>query len=177
MKLGRTSANVERAKVARADVNAIWFGLAAALSIGTLGFDLMYERLFDRQPCPWCDLEQASLLLAGCCTGLGIAVRQWPVPAGVLAGFVLLLAAFGFAASFAQIDAEKSASCDLAMANNIIGTLRLDRALPGLIQVRAKCDAAKGLFDPRFWKWSAAVFTGVGALMWLVLRNLRVPVD
>jgi len=168
--------NVERAKLARADINAIWFGLAAAMSIGTLGFDLIYERLFDRPPCPWCDLEQASLLFAGLCTLVGLAVRRRPVPAGVLAGLVLSLAAFGLAASFAQLDAEKSAACDLATANNIIGALRLDRVLPGLIQIRAKCDPANGLLDPRFWKWSAAVFTGLVALMVLVLRNLRLPV-
>jgi protein dithiol:quinone oxidoreductase len=168
--------HVERAKLARADINAIWFGLAAAISIATLGFDLIYQRVFDRQPCPWCDLEQASLLLAGLCTAVGFAVRRRPVSAGVLAGLALSLAAFGSAASFAQLDAEKSASCDLATANNIIGALRLDRVLPGLIQVRAKCDAAKGLLDPRFWKWSAAAFAGVGALMLLVLRNVRLPV-
>ena len=174
--LVRAASNVERAIVARADINAIWFGLAAALSIGMLSFDLTYERLFDRQPCPWCDLEQASLLLAGFCAVLGVLVRRSPFSAGVLAGFVLLLAACGFAAACAQLDAEKSASCDLATANKIIGALRLDRVLPDLFQVRAKCDAAKGL-DPRFWKWSAGVFTGLCALMLLVLRNLRIPVS
>ena len=96
--------------------------------------------------------------------------------AGVLAGLALSLAAFGIAASFAQLDAEKSASCDLATANNIIGSLRLDRVLPGLIQVGTTCDAAKGLLDPRFWRWSGAVFTGDGVLMLVVLRNLRLPV-
>ena len=61
------------------------------------------------------------------------------------------------------------------MANNVVGALRLDRVFAGLIQVPEKCDPAKAL-DPRFWKWSAGVFALVGALMLLVLRNLRDPV-
>jgi protein dithiol:quinone oxidoreductase len=104
--------NVQRAKVARADINAIWFGLAAALSIGTLSVDLLYQRLFDRQPCRWCNVEQLSFLVVAIGTALGVAVRRSTISAGVLAGLVLVLAASGIAASFAQLDAEKSASCD-----------------------------------------------------------------
>jgi disulfide bond formation protein DsbB len=168
--------NVERAKVARADINAIWFGLAAALSIGTLSIDLLYQRLFDRQPCPWCNVEQLSFLVVAVGTALGVAVRRSTISAGVLAGLVLVLAASGIAASFAQLDAEKSASCDLATADHIIAGLRLDRVLPALIHAPARCDAAKALLDPRYWRWSAGVFTGVGVFMLLVLRNLRDPV-
>ena len=169
------ASKLAQAKVARDDINAIWFGIAAALSIGTLGIDLAYERLFDRPPCPWCNLEQASLLLAALCTVLGVVVRRSPFPAAVLASVALLIATFGFAAAFAQPYAEKSGSCDPATVIWIIDAVRLDRVLPAFFHVGAKCDAANGL-DPRFWKWSSSVFAGVGATMLLVFRNLRAPV-
>ena len=105
---------------------------------------------------------------------LGLALRKSIVGAGAAAVLALALACSGFAAAMWQSSAEKSASCNLTLADRIVGATQLDRLLPDVFEARASCaDAAVSVLGLRYWKLSAAAFVLCGVLMVGVLRNLR----
>ena len=165
---------LERAQRARADVNAIWFGIAAFLAFGAVGIALVSQHVFDMQPCPWCVLQRLILILVGVLAVLGLVLRKRVVGAGAAAVLALALCGSGFAAAMWQISAEKSASCNLTLADRIVGATQLDRLIPDVFEARASCaDAAVKVYGFPYWKLSAAAFTLCGALMCGVLRNLR----
>ena len=164
----------ERARTARADVHAIWFGLAAAVAFGAVGIALVSQHVFDMQPCPWCVLQRLIYLAIGVVALLGLVVRRstaGPVAAAI-AGLALALA--GVAAAFWQRTAETSASCNLTLADRIVGATQLDRLLPGVFEARASCaDAAVNMLGMPYWRWSALGFVLCAFLMVAVLRNAR----
>ena len=73
---------------------------------------------------------------------------------------VLLLALCGVAAALWQhFVAAASASCNLTLADKIVGALRLDALLPDVFSPRASCaDAAVNLFGVPYDFWSLALF-------------------
>ena len=167
-------AGSERARLARADVHAIWFGLAAALAFTAVGIALVSQHVFDMQPCPWCTLQRLIYVLFGIVALLGLALRRSSVAAAVAGVVGLALAVGGLAAALWQRSAETSASCNLTLADRIVGATQLDRLLPGIFEARASCaDAAVSVLNLAYWKLSAACFVLCALLMAAALRNLR----
>ena len=167
----------ERSRRARADVHAIWFGLAAALAFGVVGIALVSQHVFDMQPCPWCILQRLIYVVFGVVALVGVIVRRAPVAAATAAIVGLALAIGGCAAAMWQRHAETSASCNLTLADRIVGATQLDRLLPAVFEARASCaDAAVSVLNIAYWKWSVACFALCVVLMVAVLRNLRLSV-
>jgi disulfide bond formation protein DsbB len=95
------------------------------------------------EPCPWCVLQRLIFVAIGAFAVLGLVWRG--AAGGRVAGtFALLLAVAGIAAALWQhFVAAKSASCNLTLADRIVGATRLDRLLPDVFEARASCaDAA-----------------------------------
>ena len=164
----------ERTRRARADVHAIWFGLAAALAFGAVGIALVSQHVFDMQPCPWCVLQRLLFLAIGAFALLGVALRRGTAGPMVAAVAGLALAIGGIAATLWQQRAEASASCNLTLADRIVGATQLDRLLPSVFEARASCaEAAVNLLGMPYWRWSALCFVGCAILMVAALRNAR----
>ena len=143
----------------------------AAVALAAVAMALVSQHVFDMQPCPWCVLQRLVFVALGAFAVLGLL---WRGPAGsrVAGTFALLLAVSGLAAAlWHQFVANKSASCNLTLADRIVGATGLDRLLPDVFEARASCaDAAVTLLGISYPLWAAAVFV-VCALV--VLRILR----
>ena len=164
----------ERARRARADVHAIWFGLAAVLAFGAVAVALVSQHVFDMQPCPWCVLQRLLYVAIGVFALVGLVLRKGTAGPAVAAVAGLALAIGGLAAAIWQRSAETSASCNLTLADRIVGATQLDRLLPGIFEARASCaDAAVSMLGMPYWKWSAVCFVLCAVLLAAALRNVR----
>ena len=164
----------ERARTGRADVHAIWFGLAAFLAFAAVGLALVSQHAFDMQPCPWCILQRLIYVVFGIVALIGLVGRKVPAVAGAAGIAGLVLACCGIAAAMWQVDAEKSGSCNLTLADRIVSATQLDRLLPAVFEARASCaEAAVSVLGMPYWKLSAACFALCLMLMLAVLRNVR----
>jgi disulfide bond formation protein DsbB len=150
------------------------FAFLAVASFGAVVAALVSQHMFAMEPCPWCVLQRLLFLAIGVFALLGLV---WRGPAGgrVAGTFALLLAVCGIAAAlWQQLVAAKSASCNLTLADRVIGATQLDRLLPDVFEARASCaDAAVSLLGVPYAYWSAALFL-VFALV--LLRILRLSV-
>jgi protein dithiol:quinone oxidoreductase len=146
------------------------------LPLAAVGAALVSQHVFDMQPCPWCVLQRVvfvaialvslpALLLRGALPGLLLRV---------LAAGALLLAAAGIAAALWQhVVAAASASCNLTLADRIVGGLGLDGLWPEVFAAYASCaDAAVKLAGVSYEFFSLALFALLGVL---ALRLLRRP--
>ncbi len=162
----------ERARTARADVHAIWFGLAAFLAFAAVGLALVSQHAFDMQPCPWCILQRLIYVIFGIVALIGLVGRRVPVVAGAAAVAGLVLACCGLAAAGWQVDAEKSASCNLTLADRIVNATGLNALSPSVFEARASCaDAAVSLLGVPYALWAGSLFVLFGALTIVALRR------
>ena len=147
--------------------------VVAIACLAAVGAALVSQHMFDMQPCPWCVLQRlifVAIALA-CLVGAAIPRRPGRVGAAVL---VELLVLCGIAAALWQhFKAAASASCNLTLADKIIGALQLDSLLPEVFAPRASCaDAAVSLFGVPYDFWSLLLFVlcGIGVLSLLRAR-------
>lgn len=147
-----------------------WLVAVAALAVGAVLAALVTQYGFDMQPCPWCILQRVQFLLIAL-LALGGAFLPGRI---AFAGLTVLAAFSGIAAALYQhFVAAKSTSCNLTLADKIVGGLGLDRALPFVFEVKASCaDAAVNLAGIPYEFWSLALFIVVVALV-LVSFNAR----
>jgi protein dithiol:quinone oxidoreductase len=147
------------------------FGAVALLAFGALVAALVSQHLFAMEPCPWCVLQRLIVLAIGLCALLGLV---WRGAAGsrVSASIGLLLALAGIGAALWQhFVAARSASCNLTLADRIVGATQLDRLLPEVFEARASCaDAAVNLIGIPYALWSALVFLVCAIALLRVLR-------
>ena len=145
----------------------------AIVCLAAVGAALVSQHLFDMQPCPWCVLQRLIFIAIAlvCLIGAAIPARPGRSGAALLAG---LLALCGIAAALWQhFKAAASASCNLTLADKIIGALGLDSLLPDVFSPRASCaDAAVSLLGIPYDFWSLALFVLCAVA---VLRTLRRP--
>jgi disulfide bond formation protein DsbB len=138
-------------------------GLACAASVGAA---LVAQHHFGMQPCPWCILQR---LLFVALAVFGLVAAAVPVAAlrRLLSALGLLLALGGGAAALWQhFVAAKSASCNLTLADKIVGFFGFDTRWPEVFEVRANCaDAAVNILGVPFEFWSLALFALVGMVM------------
>ena len=120
---------------------------------------LVSQHAFGMEPCPWCVLQRVLFLAIALACGIGLL---WRAQAGrmLASGLGLLLALAGMAAAlWQQFVASSSTSCNLTLADRIVGGLKLDSLLPDVFSARASCaDAAVNLLGVPYDLWSLALF-------------------
>ena len=147
------------------------FAFVAAVSLGALVAALVSQHVYDMQPCPWCVLQRLVFVAIFVFALLGLV---WRGAAGsrVAGTFALLLAFAGIAAAlWQQLVAAKSESCNLTLADRIVGATTLDRLLPDVFEARASCaDAAVSLLGVPYAYWAAACFAVCAIALLRILR-------
>ena len=136
----------------------------AAISAAAVGAALVSQHVYQMQPCPWCVLQRAIFAAIGLVALLGALLPFGLLRRG-LGVVVLLLAASGVAAAlWLHFVAASSASCDLTLADRIIGDLGLDARFPEVFMATASCaDAKVDLLGLPYEVWALALFVLIGA--------------
>lgn len=144
----------------------------ALLSLAAVGLALVSQHVFGMEPCPWCVLQRVIFLAIALACGLGLL---WNSRAGraVSALLALALAGCGAAAALYQhFVAAASNSCNLTLADKIVGGLSLDSLVPDVFSPRASCaDAAVDLLGIPYEFWSLALFAAFAAVAVKVLAS------
>jgi protein dithiol:quinone oxidoreductase len=164
---------------------AVW-GLMALASFGAVAGAWVAQHYADMQPCPWCVLQRLIYLLIGAVSLLA-ATLPAPAAGGVAAGIgrlgtltsgvlaALLAASGAAAATYQNLVAAKSPSCNLTLADRIVSGLGLDVAVPDLFEARASCaDAAVDLLGLPLELWGLALFLALwAAAVWQIRAAIR----
>jgi disulfide bond formation protein DsbB len=151
--------------------------LAIALAcLGGVLLALWAQHGFDIRPCPWCILQRLLFLLIAVACLAGAAS---PSLTGhrLAAGMTILLAAGGMASALWQnVVASRSASCDLTLADRIVGVLKLEALAPDVFQVTASCaEAAVKVLGVPFEIWSLALFALASLAAAAIIRGTKSP--
>ena len=146
-------------------------GITALVSLGAIAAALISQHAFDMEPCPWCVLQRVVFLAIALAALIGLAWRQ-PFGHRLAGALVTALAAGGIASALWQhYFASASASCNLTLADRIVGALRLDSLVPDVFAARASCaDAAVNLFGMPYEFWSLLLFLGLAVAGWRLLK-------
>jgi protein dithiol:quinone oxidoreductase len=145
-------------------------GATALVCVAAVAVALVSQHGFGMEPCPWCVLQRLQFLAIALVCGAGLL---WRATSGqrLAAGLALLLALSGVAAALWQhFVASRSQSCNLTLADRIVGGLGLDTLLPEVFSPRANCaDAMVNLLGVPYDVWSLLLFVAVAVV---ALRSL-----
>jgi disulfide bond formation protein DsbB len=136
-----------------------WFAAIAVASLASVVAALVSQHVYGMEPCPWCVLQRLIFVVIAIVAAVGIYWRsnagRWTIGVGTMA-----LADAGIAAALWQhFVAAKSDSCNLTLADRIVGGLKLDSLLPDVFSPRANCaDAAVNLLGVPYEFWSLALY-------------------
>ncbi len=149
---------------------------AAVVSLGAVAAALVSQHVYDMQPCPWCVLQRVVFVAIAIAALLGFVLGlllRSPLPRRVAAGAMGLLAASGAAAALWQhFVAASSVSCNLTLADRIVGGLGLDSLWPEVFAAYASCaDAAVKLAGVSYEFFSLALFVAMAAVAVTVFRR------
>ena len=141
------------------------------LSLTAVAAALVSQHQYDMQPCPWCVLQRLVFVAMAGVALLGlprIRALRW-----LSAGLLLLLAGSGMAAALWQhFVAASSSSCNLTLADRIMGATGLDGRFPEVFAAYASCaDAAVNLAGLPYEFYSLALFAAIAVAAVLVLRR------
>ena len=144
----------------------------AGMSLLAVAAALFTQHAWDMQPCAWCVLQRLIFVAVAAAALLGMVM---PGALGRRSGAAMaaVLAALGLAAALWQhFVANQSASCNLTLADKVVGATGLDRALPEVFAAYASCAEAKvDLAGVPYEFWSAALFIALSlAALRVVLR-------
>jgi disulfide bond formation protein DsbB len=116
-------------------------------------------------------LQRLIYLTIGAFALLGLLWRG-AAAARVAGTFALLLAASGLAAAlWHYFFAASAASCNLTLADRIVGATQLDRLVPDVFEARASCaDAAVTVFGLPYPIWSAIGYVVCAIIILRILR-------
>jgi disulfide bond formation protein DsbB len=139
-------------------------GGVAAVSVAAVGAALVSQYVYNMQPCPWCVLQRVVFLAIAIVALVGLVLPGALRRLAVL--LLVLLTGCGAAAALWQhYVAGNSASCNLTLADKIVGGLKLDEHLPEIFMATASCSDAKvNLFGLPYEAWSLALFALMGAV-------------
>jgi disulfide bond formation protein DsbB len=139
----------------------------ALLSLAAVAAAVATQQHWDMQPCLWCVLQRLIFASIAVIALLGLA---WPAGGAAL---VFVLAGCGLAAALWQhFVAASAASCDLTLADRIVGATGLDGRWPDVFMATASCaDAKVNLLGLPYEAWSGGLFVVIGALMLWRLRR------
>ena len=148
--------------------------IIGVLALGAVGVAAIAQYAFDMQPCPWCVFQRLIYIVVGV---LALLAAVLPGIARRLAIGLAFLGTLGGIASalWQQLHAINENSCDLSLAERIIGKLQLDRLLPELFEARTSCaDAAVSVLHIPFAVWSCAMFALLALLLvWTLRASLK----
>lgn len=148
---------------------AALFGLVAIASFAAIGAALVSQHAYGMEPCAWCVLQRLIFLAIGLVAVVGLIWRTGSRMVGITT-LVLALSGLG-AAMWQHFVAARSASCNLTMADRIVGATGLDGLLPDVFSARASCaEAAVTLLGVPYAFWSAAVFVILIIATWRIVR-------
>lgn len=141
------------------------FAVMALVCIAAVGAALVSQHVYGMEPCPWCVLQRVVFLAIALACVIGLLWRG-TIGRTLAAGASLLLAISGMAAALWQhFVAAASASCNLTLADRIVGGMRLDSLWPDAFSARASCaDAAVNLFGVPYEFWSLLLFAGLAVV-------------
>ena len=139
---------------------------------GSVGFALYTQHVWGMLPCPWCVLQRLIFVLIGAAALLGLLL------AGASGrrfggGLALPLALAGMGTALWQhFVAAASASCNLSMADRLMGATGLDSRFPEVFAAYASCgDAKVDLAGVPYELWSLALFSALALAGWRVLSR------
>lgn len=154
--------------------------LVAVICLGAVGMALVSQHVYGMLPCPWCVLQRFIFSLIGLVALAGLLARAWAgrraasgTAAKGCALVVGLLAAAGITTALWQhFVAAASASCNLTLADRIMGATGLDQLLPDVYAAWASCaDAAVKMFGISYEFYSLALFVVLLAAAMLLWRR------
>jgi len=145
----------------------------AGVSLLAVAAALVTQHVGGLLPCAWCVLQRLIFVLMAAAALLGLLL---PGATGrrIGAGLALLLADLGLAAALWQhFVANASASCNMTLADKVMGATGLDSRFPEVFAAYASCaDARATLAGLPYEVWSGALFL---ALSLAALRVLIRP--
>jgi len=145
----------------------------AGVSLLAVAAALVTQHVGGLLPCAWCVLQRLIFVLMAAAALLGLLL---PGATGrrIGAGLALLLADLGLAAALWQhFVANASASCNMTLADKVMGATGLDSRFPEVFAAYASCaDARATLAGLPYEAWSGALFL---ALSLAALRVLIRP--
>ena len=120
-----------------------WLLAAVLVPLAAVAAALVSQHVYDMQPCPWCVLQRVVFVAIALAALPGLLVNRSGVRRASAAG-VLVLALCGAAAALWQhFVAASSVSCNMTLADRIVGGLGLDGLAPQVFAAYASCaDAA-----------------------------------
>ena len=153
--------------------------LLAGMAVGALlavAGALVTQHVLGMLPCAWCVLQRLIFVAVAAASLLGlVAIRLLPGVLGTRlgAGLALVLAGLGMAAALWQhVVANASASCNMTLADRVMGATGLDSRFPEVFAAYASCaDAKVDLFGMPYEFWSLALFVGLLLLSVQLLRQ------
>jgi disulfide bond formation protein DsbB len=138
---------------------AAWWAAMAVFALAVVGVALVSQHRYGMEPCAWCVFSRLLFVAVAAAALVGLVWRRraGTVVAGAL---VAALAAGGIAASLWQhLVASRSASCNLTLADRIVGATTLAERFPDVFEARATCaDAAVSLLGVSYDVWALAAF-------------------
>lgn len=151
--------------------------VGALLPLAAVGTALVTQHVFEMQPCPWCVLQRLIFVAISLSALLGLAGHglRLPVIRQLGAALMGLLALSGIAAALWQhFVAAASVSCNLTLADRIVGGIGVDVLLPAVFAAYASCaDAAATLLGVPYEFYSLTLFVVLAALAAVLLRRRR----
>ena len=138
---------------------------AIVLPIAAVCVALFTQHVLGMKPCPWCVLQRLIFLTISLCALLGLLALKKPMARRLAALLMLGLAACGVAAALWQhFVAAASPSCNLTLADRIVGALGVDALWPQVFAAYASCaDAAATLLGVPYEFYSLTLFVILGA--------------
>ena len=136
----------------------------AGVSLLAVAAALVTQHIGGLLPCAWCVLQRLVFVLmaVAALVGLGLPGLGLPVATGcrIGAGLTLLLANLGLAAALWQhFVANASASCNMTLADKVMGATGLDSRFPEVFAAYASCaDARATLAGLPYEAWSGVLF-------------------
>ena len=135
----------------------------AGASLAAVGAALYSQHALGMLPCAWCVLQRLLFLAVAAAALLGLVLGAL-LPGGsgrrIGAALVMGLAGLGMAAALWQhFVAAASGSCDMTLADKVMGATGLDSRWPELFAAYASCaDAQVNLAGVPYAFWSLALF-------------------
>jgi disulfide bond formation protein DsbB len=148
----------------------------AAICVAAVGVALVTQHVFDMQPCPWCILQRVIFLAVAILCVPAALLRAGAARKALVALAALLAVLGATAALYQHFVAAKSTSCNLTLADRIIGALGLESLSPEVFRVMASCaDAAVSIAGVPYEFWSLTLFVALtlGALSTLTRQGSR----
>lgn len=155
--------------------SALWLGGIALTALTAVGAALISQHHYGMQPCPWCILQRV-IFLAIALAALTALLLRGLTRRVALVVLVLLTGCGAAAALWQHFVAASAASCDLTLADTIVGTMQLDARWPEVFMATASCsDARVNLLGLPYEAWSLSLFALMGAVAVRLLLPRHAP--